>query len=144
MRKYCGYIYKQAREQAGLTQEQASALLPIPIRTLSAYENGAICPSSELALRMIEVYGCKWLWYLHLKLNNPLGKRYLPEVQLKRLSAGVLRLQKEMSDVLKANDTVVAIACDDTISEHEACDWEKVSKEIEDLMSACVALLIAN
>jgi len=144
MRKYCGYIYKQAREQAGLTQEQASTLLPIPVRTLSAYENGALLPSSELVCRMIDIYDCKWLWYLHLKLNNPLGKRYLPDVKLGRLSANVLMLQKEMKDVLNANDSVVSIACDDAIEEHELNDWKEVCKEIEELMGACVALLVAN
>jgi len=144
MSRYCGYIYKQAREQAGITQEQASTLLPVPVRTLSAYENGALLPSSELVCRMIEVYGCKWLWYLHLKLNNPLGKKYLPEIKIGRLSASVLRLQKEMSDVLKTNDSIVSIACDDTISEHELIDWKNASKEIEELMSACVALMVAN
>ena len=144
MRRYCGTIYKQAREQAGLTQEQASYLLPIPVRTLSSYENGSLAPSGELVCRMIEVYDAKWLWYSHLKNNDPVGKEFLPEANLGRLSTSVLRLQKEMADVNKINDSVVTIACDDKVSEHEKEEWKTIDKEVGELMSACIALMIAN
>lgn len=144
MRRYCGIIYKQAREAAGLTQEQASYLLPIPVRTLSSYENGSLVPSGELVCRMIEVYNAKWLWYLHLKNNDPVGKEFLPKVNLGRLSTSVLRLQKEMTDVNKIYDSVINIACDDKVSEDEKEKWKTVDKEVGELMSACVALMNAT
>lgn len=143
MSRYCGKIYKQAREQAGLTQEQASTLLPVPVRTLSAYENGQLLPTGEMVCRMIEVYNAKWLWYMHLKMNDPVGKEYLPDVNFGRLSANVLRLQKEMTDVYKINDTVVSVACDDTVSAEEQKEWNRAYQEIKELMGACVALLTA-
>ncbi|WHH58283.1 helix-turn-helix transcriptional regulator [Petroclostridium sp. X23] len=144
MRKYYGDIYKKARIDAGLTQDQAEGMLGVPIRTLSAYENGKLLPHGELVCKMIEVYGAKWLWYMHLKENDPVGKRFLPDVRLGRLSSNVLRLQKEMADVTKINPTVVEVACDDEISEHEKNEWGSVHKEISELMGACAALLVAN
>jgi DNA-binding XRE family transcriptional regulator len=144
MRKYCGAIYKKARKDANLTQEQASELLPIPKRTSSAYENGDLLPSGELVCRMIEVYNANWLWYMHLKNNNPVGKKYLPDINLGRLSANVLRLQKEMADVYQANNSLVEVACDDEISKNEEKKWNIVLKEIKELMSACVSLMISN
>lgn len=63
MRKYCGAIYKKARKDANLTQEQASELLPIPKRTLSAYENGDLLPLS-----------LKWRIVRRMKINRKIKK----------------------------------------------------------------------
>lgn len=144
MSKYCGSIYKKAREEAALTQEQASILIPIPVRTLSSYENGRLLPSSDTVCKMVEVYECNWLWYMHLKKNDSIGTKFLPDINLGRLSANVLRLQKEMSDVYKEQDSLINVACDDEISAHERNDWMKACEQIEELMGACVALMITN
>jgi transcriptional regulator with XRE-family HTH domain len=99
MKKTYGNIYKIARVSAGLTQEQASELLHIATRTLGNYEGGEVIPSPETVCAMCEMYGATWLGYMHLQKSNPVGQKYLPEIDFSSLSISVLRLQKEMADV---------------------------------------------
>lgn len=141
MRRYCGVIYKQARETAGLTQEQASYLLPIPVRTLSSYENGSLVPSGELVCRMIKVYESKWLWYLHLKNNDPVGKEFLPDIEFTDLAKSVLRLQKEVSDLDSINRDMIDIACDGKVCSHEEPRWRNITKEIYEMAGAALAVI---
>ncbi len=142
MRDYRGEIYKTAREQAGLTQEQAAYLLRIGTRTLGGYETGENKTPDDIVCSMVDVYGVKWLWYMHLKINTSIGTRFLPEVDLDALPATVLKLQKELSDVHKINDQIVEVACDGKIELHEEEIWSSSIKEIRELAGACLSFTL--
>ena len=49
------FYYKTCRKLAGLTQEQASELLCVEVRSLSGYENGAKVPD-DIVARMADGY----------------------------------------------------------------------------------------
>ena len=130
MPKLCRNIYKTYRVNAGFTQEQAAEILTVSVRSLADYETGKRIPSDEVVCAMVRTYDDKCLAYMHLKENTLVGMRYLPEVEFSDIAKSVLKLQKEISDMRKVNDSMIEIACDGVIDEHEEEEWKGIAKEI--------------
>jgi len=144
MQSQCENIYKTARKHAGLTQNEASELLFISPRTLSEYENGRLIPPDDVVAKMVEVYKTPWLAYQHLQSSSMLGQKYLPELDFLDLSAAVVKLRKELNDVERLNDAIFEIASDGEINEEERITWDRVIKEIREMISASLALCFTN
>jgi len=94
MKRTCENIYKSARVDAGLTQEKAAEMLFISTRSLCDYESGKTIPPEDVVSRMVDVYDSPRLGYQHLKQNNIVGRRLLPDLKTNDLPRAVLRLQK--------------------------------------------------
>ena len=48
-----------ARKSAGLTQQQLSELAEVSRKSINAIENGVYVPSTVLALKIAETFGCR-------------------------------------------------------------------------------------
>ena len=83
-------IYKNARKSAGFTQEKASQLLNVSVDSLRDYEQSQRPVPSDVASAMCDVYQAPYLAVQHLRLTSDLGKRVVPEIQLKDLPEAVL------------------------------------------------------
>jgi transcriptional regulator with XRE-family HTH domain len=131
------YYYKTCREQAGLTQEQAIALLGIAeVATLSRYENGHTPVSQDLVASMVKIYRTPLLAHWHVRNANPDLAQYLPEVT-KPITDGDTMLQMELSDddIKETRAAVKAILRDGFVTGSEA-------EELK--MSATTLRAIAN
>jgi transcriptional regulator with XRE-family HTH domain len=144
MKKSHKSIYKNARHFAGLTIEEAADRIGISSRTLAAYENGEYVPPADIVAKMCEVYRTDWLAYQHLQTTNPLGKKYLPEIDFSSLPMMVLRFQKEMADASKVAGDMVEVTCDGTVDKQEQEVWNRVTKEIRELVAAGLSVLFAQ
>lgn len=51
-------IYRQMRDQAGITQEAAAEALGISAHTIQNFEAGKREPKISLAFKMADLYGC--------------------------------------------------------------------------------------
>lgn len=124
MKKECVNYYQMCRENAGLTQEQASELLHVSKRTLQNYESGSNV-ADEIVLSMVEVYNTPLLAWWHMKHNNPLGK-YLPEIVLPK-TEGDMAFQTILSqdEIDYIVTTMKKIMLDGKIDYYEICDLEK-------------------
>jgi transcriptional regulator with XRE-family HTH domain len=114
--------YKICREQAGLTQEQAIALLGIAeVATLSRYENGHAPVSQDLVASMVKIYRTPLLAYFHLRHANPDLAPFLPEVT-HLITDGDAALQMEIADddITLARQAVKAVLRDRFVSQEEA------------------------
>lgn len=141
MRTGCTNIYQIARNNAGMTQEQAAEMLHVSVRSLSDYEGGRTIPGCETVCRMIELYGATWLAYEHLRQSSEVGQRYLPQVDLADLPKSVLRLQKEVADVEAIKAHMVEVACDGVVHSYEEETWAQVTKEINEMVGAGLGVL---
>lgn len=137
-------IYQIAREAAGLTQEKASELIDVSVESLRAYEGDRRTPPDNVVIRMIEIYNTQYLAYQHLKTSAEIGRKYLPNIDLKDLPSAILRLQKEVSDFLKVRDELVDITCDGVISPEERPRYDRILKELDDIVEAIMALKFAK
>lgn len=144
MKKSCKSIYKNARHFAGLTTEEAAGLIGIAPRTLAGYENGEYVPPADIVCKMCEVYHTDWLAYQHLQSSNPLGQKYLPEIDFSSLPMMVLRFQKEMADAGKVAGDMVEVTCDGKVDDQEREVWNRVTKEIRELVGAGLSVLFAQ
>ena len=140
MIKECRNIYQIAREAAGYTQEISSELLDISVDSLRAYEGGKRIPPDHVVIKMIEIYDTQYLAYQHLKTSAEVGQKYLPNIEIKTLTAATLTLQKEVTDFLKLKDEMIEIACDEVVDEDERPEWNKILKELDDIVAAIMAL----
>jgi DNA-binding XRE family transcriptional regulator len=136
-------IYKMARKFSNKTQDQAAALLHISTRTLDAYENGEYIPPDEIVCSMAEIYGTRYLGYLHLKQSTEVGRRFLPEINITDLAKSVLKLQKEVGDLKQINSDMIEIACDGVVDKTEHGRLSCITKEIDEMAGAALAVSFA-
>lgn len=137
-------IYKSARRDAGITQEQAAEQLYVSTRSLAEYEAGRTIPPCDVVCRMVEVYGAKHLAYLHLKQSTEVGCRFLPELHILDLPRSVLRLQKEVADVNGIHREMVDVVCDGMVEEHEHGIWQSIEKELMEMVGAGLEVIFAR
>lgn len=144
MKRTCGNIYKTARRNAGLTQEQAAEQLYISVRSLAEYEAGRTIPPDDVVCRMVDVYGDKSLAYLHLKQSTEVGRKFLPDLHILDLPRSVLKLQKEVKDVTDINPEMIDVACDGVVDERERETWQNIEKELLEMVGAGLSVVFAR
>lgn len=83
MENECRSIYKVARLKAGITQEVASELLHISMKSISDYERGKTIPPDDVVCNMVTLYQAPWLAYVHLKMQRS-GKTLFTKYKNKR------------------------------------------------------------
>lgn len=137
-------IYQKARNYANLTQLVASELLFISPKSLANYEAGKTIPPCEVVCKMVEIYGTRWLAYKHLRQSTLVGSKFLPSLDLLDVSdlpRSVLKLQKEVTDVVGVKDSMIDVAVDGEIEEHEEDTWNLVTKEVDEMVGAGLGVL---
>lgn len=137
-------IYQIARESSGITQEKAAELLDISVESIRAYEGFKRIPPNKVVVKMIEIYDSRFLAYQHIKNNSEDLQHYIPNINIKDLPTAILRLQKEVTDFIKVRDELVDITCDGIIDESERTRYNKILKELDDVVEAIMSLKFAK
>lgn len=122
--------YKECRESAKLSQEQAAELLHISVRSLSDYENGKTVPADDIVENMVDIYHTRLLGWIHLRSTSSLAMKCIPEVQKPRSEADIfLQVIFSEDDVLDIKEKMKKILEDGKITEDEMSDFEEVKKQ---------------
>lgn len=129
-------IYKIVRKTAGFTQERAAELLNVSVDALRDYEQGQRLVPSDVASAMCDVYQAPYLAVQHLRISSELGKKVVPEIQLKDLPEAVLGVLAAVQRFEAKRDAMVAIAADGQITASERAEWEEILKMIDNLAAA--------
>ena len=105
--------YQLIREELGLSREKASELLEIisPER-LEKIENERSDPHPDEVLLMSQKYRKPSLCNHYCANQCPIGRQYVPEVQVKELSSIVLEMLASLNSVQKQKDRLIEIAAD--------------------------------
>lgn len=133
-------IYQIARESAGITQEKAAELLDISVESIRAYEGFKRTPPNKVVVGMIEIYDSRFLAYQHIKNASEDLQDYIPNIDIKDLPSAILRLQKEVADFIKVKDDLIDITCDGVIDSEERPRYDKILKELDDIVEAIMSL----
>lgn len=124
--------YFQIREELDLTREKASELLEtIPPERIEKIENEKSYPRPDEVLLMSQKYQKPSLCNYYCSNECPIGKQYVPEVQIKELSAIVLEMLASLNSVGKTKDRLIEIAADGVISNDEIEDFIYIQNELE-------------
>lgn len=139
---WCGTnIYKKARLDAGLTQEQAAELLDWSVESLKAYETGLRRPPDARAAEMADAYRTPWLRVEHARETDELGivpegaaRATLPLVTVQLVGAMLDWSQRQRAREL------LRIAADGIIDAAERPILDTIVCELEAIAAAWLAL----
>ena len=124
--------YQLVREELGLSREKASELLEtIPPERIEKIENEKSWPHPDEVLLMSQKYKRPSLCNYYCANDCPIGREYVPEIQVKDLSAIVLEMLASLNAVNKEKDRLIEITYDGRISNDEIDDFIAIQKELE-------------
>ena len=124
--------YQLAREELGLSREKAGDLLgTIPAERIEKIENEKSLPHPDEVLVMSQKYKKPSLCNYFCSNDCPIGREYVPEVQIKELSAIVSEMLASLNSVNKTRDRLIEIAADGVISDDEIDDFIRIQNELE-------------
>lgn len=124
--------YHLAREEQGWTREEAAdALGSITADRIEKIENERIAPQPYDVLVMSQGYKKPSLCNYYCSHECPIGQQYVPEVQVKELSAIVLEMLASLNSVHKQKDRLIEIAADGKVSGDEIDDFIYIQEELE-------------
>lgn len=127
-------MFREARDRAELSRQEAAFQLHIGNRTLNNYEHGITITPPEIALRMGEIYHDPILTERYCSDYCPIGQIYahsVPEHQ--SLCQAVLGLLKEQNDVEQIRAKLIEITADGVIDMDEIPIFEGIIDELLDL-----------
>lgn len=116
-----------------LRRKKASQLLNVSVDSLRDYEQSQRPVPSDVASAMCDVYQAPYLAVQHLRLTSDLGKRVVPEIQLKDLPEAVLGVLAAVQRFCAKREAMVEIAADGQIAESEQAEWDEIMCLANDL-----------
>lgn len=134
-------IYQQYREDMNLTREAAAELLEfISADRIEKIEGEKSLARPEEVLKMAQVYKRPDLSNYFCSHECPIGRIYVPEVQLKDLSQITLEMLATLNALDKEKNRLIEITVDGEISDDEKQDFEDIRKRLEDMSKAIASL----
>lgn len=125
-------IYQITRESLELSREKASELLEtIPAERIEKIENEKSMPHPDEVLTMSKGYKKLSLCNYYCSNQCPIGKEYVPQIEVKELSAIVLKMLASLNSVNNKKDRLIEIAADGKIENHEIDDFIYIQEELE-------------
>ena len=133
--------YQLAREEAGLTREQASEKLDFIIeRRIERIEYGAL-PSPDEVLAMANAYNKPELCNYYCSHECEIGRKYVPEIEnADNLSAIILEILASINTLNREKDRLIEITADGVISEDENEDFGKIRDKLDEMSQTIDAL----
>lgn len=91
---------------------------------------------SDVASAMCDVYQAPYLAVQHLRRSSELGKRVVPEIQLKDLPEAVLSVLAAVQRFIVKRDAMIEIVADGKIEEDEQAEWDEIMDRMNNLFVA--------
>ena len=124
--------YFQAREDLGLTRAEASELLEVISEDrVEKIENERIAPQPYDVLAMARAYKKPSLCNYYCSNQCPIGQAYVPEIEMKELSAIVLEMLASLNCVNREKERLIEITADGKIEGEEIDDFIRIQEELE-------------
>lgn len=131
----------QKREELGLTRDKASELLEsIPADRIEKIENERVEPHPEEILIMAEKYKAPELANYYCANQCPIGKKYVPEIEMKDLSQIVLSMLSSLNYVQDSQRRVIDITADGIIDDSEIEEFIDIQDKLEEISITVEAL----
>ena len=134
-------IYQISREEAGLTREKASEALEfISPDRIEKIESEKSAPHPEEILAMAEAYKKPILCNHYCSKGCPIGKEYVPELEVKELAQITLEMLASLNSIEKEKNRLIEITSDGVLSEDEYEDFAIIQEKLEKISITADAL----
>lgn len=125
-------VYQLAREELGLTRQEASDELDfITPERLERIENEKTTITPDDVFDMSEKYCKPDLCNYYCSHDCPIGKKYVPEVKIKDLSQIVLEMLASLNRIQDNKNRLVEITVDGSIDDNELKEFVDIQNELE-------------
>lgn len=138
MMKDFGLQLKICRETAGFTQETASSLLHISVRTLGSYESGANVPD-DVVFQMMKIYDTPAIGYEWLR-NTKTGRLILPDIESRNLPETILCLLADLDIADKYTMDLVNIGQDGKVDAKEQSLYCRIVENLKPILKTVFSL----
>ena len=126
--------YQLSRENAGLTRQQAAEQMEfVSADRIEKIESERSEPHPEEILAMSRCYKDAALCNYYCSNKCPIGKEYVPQVELKDLTQITLEVLSTLNSLEKEKDRFIEIAADSKITEDEMPDFLTIKKKLEQI-----------
>lgn len=127
-------VFQLRREELGLSREKACDRLGfISSDRLLRIENGEGTVQPDEVLDMSKAYQAPWLCNHYCSNECAIGRKYVPKVEKRDLSAIVLQMVSTLNAVAKQKDLLIDIAADGQVDDDEYADFENIQNNLEKL-----------
>lgn len=129
-------IYRQARDNAGLTRDEAVDAFvenefPIKYERIERIETDKFDPTPEEVYHMSLVYKMPELCNYYCTHQCGIGKKSVPEIKMKDLSQIILGMLASLNSMQRKQERLIEITEDGEISDEELKDFVYIQKELD-------------
>lgn len=126
--------YQKCREAAGLTRQQASEIMEyVSADRIEKIESERTEPHPDEILAMSQCYKNASLCNYYCSQKCPIGREYIPEIELKDLTQITLEVLATLNSLEKDKDRFIEIAADSKVTDDERADFIKIKKKLEQI-----------
>ena len=134
-------VYQLRREELGLSREKASELLEtIPPERIERIESGKFNAYPDEVMLMADKYQAPHLCNYYCANDCEIGKHYVPEIKIKKLSHIVLEMLASLNSLKKRQERLIEITADGMIEASEINDFIQIQENLEKISIAVEAL----
>ena len=125
-------VYQLSREARELSREAAGELLVhVSADRIEKIESGRSLPHPDEVLAMEQGYQDPELCNYYCTHECPIGKKYVPEAELKELSQITVELLAALNAMQQEKDRLLAIAVDGRVNDFERRDFDQIRLKLE-------------
>ena len=125
-------IYQLTREELKLTREKASEMTGfMSPEHIEKIENGKINIQPDDVLALAECYKSPKLCNYYCSNECPIGKKYVPEVQVKDLAQIAIETLNSLNRINREKDRLLEIIEDGKVTDDEISDFVSIKKTFD-------------
>ena len=125
-------IYQITREELKLTREKASEMTGfMSAEHIKKIENGKISIQPDDVMALSECYKAPKLCNYYCSNECPIGKKYVPEVQVKELSQIAIETLNSLNRINREKDRLLEIIEDGRVTDDEIADFVSIKKTLD-------------
>lgn len=135
--------YYLARHEKDLTREQVcydKLDNLISVNKLEKLENGRMNLNPDDVLLLAEAYEKPELCNYYCSHECPIGKKYVPEIEVKDLSRIILEMLASLNSVETEKNRLIEITADGAITPDELKDFKTIQEKLEHISMTVEAL----
>lgn len=134
-------IYQTSRENMNYSREAAAEKLGfLSSDRIEKIENEKSLPHPEEVLAMADCYRNPSLCNYFCSHECPIGREYVPEIQVKELSQITLEMLATLNKLSHEKERLIEITVDGELSQDELPDFLKIKEELEKMALAIDSL----
>ena len=140
MKKVARSEFDSALRCVDKNQTRIAEDLNISIRSLSNYLSGKQQPPCDVVAQAVKEYGLHRLAVAQLSSCCPIGKLYLPDIELTTLEMAVLKFQAQLNGIDEIMHELIQTACGEPSTDEEI---NFMQSKIKELTGACIVVNVS-